>query len=90
MVEVVWTAPALASLSEITTYIEAFSPLAAQRMAGRLRTAGDSLGDQPLRGRATRRGRRELVAVRPYVITYIVTDGVVEIIDIRHGARLPD
>lgn len=56
----------------------------------RLRAAGDSLGGQPLRGRATRRGRRELVAVRPYIITYLVTEGVVEIIDIRHGARLPD
>lgn len=90
MADVVWTAPALASLSEITTYIDAFSPLAAQRMAIRLRSAGDSLGEHALRGRAARRGRRELVTVRPYVITYVVTDGVVEIIGIRHGAQLPD
>lgn len=90
MAEVVWAAPALAGLAEITAYIEAFSPLAAQRMAMRLRAAGDSLGDQPLRGRAIQRGRRELVTVRPYFITYLVTEGVVEIIDIRHGARLPD
>ena len=90
MAEVVWSAPALSSLSEITAYITAFSPLAAQRMALRLRVAGDSLSAQPLRGRAGRGGRRELVTVRPYIITYLVTEGVVEIIDIRHGARQPD
>lgn len=90
MAEVVWTAPALASLADITAYIEGFSPLAAQRMGLRLRAAGDSLAEQPHRGRAGCSGRRELVTVQPYIITYLVTDEVVEIIGIRHGARLPE
>lgn len=90
MAQVVWTYPALASLETIRTYIADFSPLAAQRMALRLTTAGQSLADHPERGRAIGGDRRELVTVPPYLIRYRVRAGAVEILAIRHGARRPD
>jgi toxin ParE1/3/4 len=90
VVQVVWTRPALASIETIRTYIAQFNPPAAQRMALRLTAAGMSLADHPERGRAIGRGRRELVTVAPYLIRYRMRDGVVEILALRHGARLSD
>ena len=58
-------------------------------MALRLRNAGESLAHFPERGRA-RRGWRELVVVRPYIIRYRLMGERVEIITIRHGAQAPD
>jgi addiction module RelE/StbE family toxin len=72
----------------IRDYIGQFSPLAAQRMALRLRTAAERLADHPLRGRLATATLRELVVVPPYVIRYSVTDEVVHIVRIRHAARL--
>jgi len=88
--QVVWTRPALASLEAIRAYIGQFSPLASQRMALRLISAGVSLSDAPDRGRPIGRGRRELATVPPYLIRYRVRGDVVEIIAIRHGAQRPD
>jgi toxin ParE1/3/4 len=85
--QVVWTRPALASLETIRTYIKDFSPLAAQRMALRLIAAGMSLAENPRRGRAIGGGRRELVAVPPYLIRYRIRGDTIEILAIRHGAR---
>jgi toxin ParE1/3/4 len=74
MVQVGWTRRALADLAAIRAYIHQSRPLAAHRMAQRLKTAGDSLGDHPERGRsAGRTGVRELVVIPPYVIRYKVT-----------------
>jgi plasmid stabilization system protein ParE len=89
VVQVVWTEPALASLENIRVYITDFSPLAAQRMALRLRAAGESLAEYPDRGRMIGGGRRELVTVPPYAIRYRVTRDRVEILSIRHGAQRP-
>jgi toxin ParE1/3/4 len=89
LVQVVWTRRALADLEAIRSYIGLFKPLAAQRMALRLRNAGESLAQFPERGRA-KRDLRELVVVRPYVIRYRVTAERVEIVTIRHGAQEPD
>lgn len=72
----------------IREYIGQFSPLAAQRMALRLRAAAESLADHPLRGRLATATLRELVVVPPYVIRYDVGDGLVQIVRIRHAARL--
>jgi addiction module RelE/StbE family toxin len=88
--EVVWTRPAIASLDAIRAYIGQFSPLAAQRMAIRLVSAGMSLASHPERGRSIGRGRRELATVPPYLILYRVRGEVVEILAIRHGARRPE
>ena len=89
LVQVVWTRRALADLEAIRSYIGLFKPLAAQRMALRLRNAGESLAHFPERGRA-KRDLRELVVVRPYIIRYRITAERVEIIAIRHGAQAPD
>lgn len=86
---VVWTDEAVRNLEHIAAYIADFSPLAAQRMALRLKAAGDSLIDYPERGRAIARKRRELATVPPYLIRYRIRDDVVEIVAIRHGARKP-
>lgn len=68
--EVVWTWRALADLTAIRDYIDQFSPLAAQRMAVRLKAAADSLAENPKRGRLATATLRELVVVPPYVIRY--------------------
>ncbi|ATC25501.1 type II toxin-antitoxin system RelE/ParE family toxin [Caulobacter vibrioides] len=86
--QVVWTWRALADLTAIRDYIGQFSPLAAQRMALRLKTAADSLAEHPERGRLATATLRELVVVPPYVIRYYVADDLVHIVRIRHAARL--
>lgn len=89
MRRVVWTEPALRDLVSIRDYIGEFNPLAAMRMLLRLKNAGDSLTEFPDRGRAYHRRWRELTLIRPYVIRYRVTEDVVFILRIRHGARQP-
>jgi len=86
--QVVWTWRALADLSAIREYIGQFSPLAAQRMALRLRSAAEALSEHPARGRKATATLRELVVVPPYVIRYHVDDDMVIIVRIRHAARL--
>ena len=72
----------------IREYIGQFSPLAAQRMAVRLRGAVESLADHPERGRRATATLRELVVVPPYVIRYYFGDEVVRVVRIRHAAQL--
>ena len=67
-----------------------FNPPAAQRMANRLREAGDGLCDFPRRGRVWTTELRELTVVWPYVIRYSIEANVFTITRIRHGARQPD
>lgn len=88
MAQVIWTWRALADLAAIREYIGQFSPLAAQRMAARLRAAAERLAEHPERGRLATATLRELVAIPPYVIRYHVGDDVVHIVRIRHAARL--
>ncbi len=90
VVQVVWTRRALEDLRAIHTYIDQFAPLAAQRMALRLKSAADWLGDSPSIGRSIGNGRRELVTIAPYLIRYRIKKDRVEILTIRHGARRPD
>lgn len=86
---VVWSARVLQDLARIRAYIGQFAPLAAQRFTTRLVATVESLTVQPHRGRPVGRGARELVAIRPYLVLYRVTSEAVQIIHIRHGARLP-
>jgi plasmid stabilization system protein ParE len=58
-------------------------------LAARLIAAGESLHRQPKRGRPAAGGARELLSVRPYKITYVVTASTVRILEVRHTARLP-
>lgn len=88
MAQVVWTWRALADLTAIREYIGQFSPLAAQRMALRLRATAEALSENPTRGRIATATLRELVIVPPYIIRYHVEGDTVVIVRIRHAARL--
>jgi plasmid stabilization system protein ParE len=89
VVRVAWTRRAAADLVAIRTYIGWDSPLAGRRTAQRLKTAGDSLGDFPERGRLVGEGVRELAVIYPYIIRYVVRAGQVRILRIKHGAQDP-
>lgn len=88
--QVVWTRRALRNLEIIRAYISQFNPLAAQRMALRLLSAGQALEMQPDRGRRLSKGRRELTTIPPYLIRYRVDGELVAVLEIRHGARRPN
>ncbi len=70
-------------------HVAAENPLAAQRVAREPLLAGDSLEVFPRRGRPGRAaGTRELVAARPYVLVYEVTqDASVAILRVWHAAQ---
>jgi plasmid stabilization system protein ParE len=88
VVEVVWSRRALADLAAIQAHIRQFRPLAAQRMAQRLKLAAESLAQHPERGRPVG-ALRELAAVPPYLTRYRVSGQTVQIVRVRHGARRP-
>ena len=89
MRRLIWSVEATASLRAIHEYIAQFNPLAAQRLATRLNSAAESLGELPERGRPVGNGVRELTTTRPYVIRYLVQDDAIYLVVIRHGAREP-
>ena len=78
---------ALTDLARIRAYIGVFNPAAAGRMAERVIAAAETLSEQPLRGKASSNGRRELTIVRPYVLVYRVTVDCVRILRVWHGAQ---
>jgi toxin ParE1/3/4 len=87
-VRVRWTTPALADVEAHHDYLAAFNPAAARRVAGALRSAGDTLARFPHRGRPGREpGTRELAAVRPYVVVYAVEADEVRILRVWHAAQ---
>ena len=90
MHRVIWQRAALRDLAAIRAYFDRFNPYAASDLFARLLAAGNSLAKHPERGRPVRGNRRELVAVWPYGIGYIVGADTVRIIRVRHGARRPN
>lgn len=85
-----YTLRALADLDAAREHIEQFNPRAARLLAGRLRAAIDELSRFPARGRLGRlEGTRELVVPRtPYLVAYRTDGPHIDILAIRHGARL--
>ncbi len=83
---VVWTEASLRDLRSIRSYIRQFNPGAAARLAERLLEAGDSLAENPARGRPVG-NHRELTIIWPYVLRYRLTQNQVFIMRVRHGAR---
>ena len=85
-----FTLRALADLDAAREYIEQHNPHAARLLAGRLRAAIADLCDFPARGRPGRLGgTREMVVPRtPYLVAYRIDGLHIDILAIRHGARL--
>jgi len=88
-VPVLWRTRALADVARIARYIATENPVAARAVARELLLAGDSLVQFPLRGRPGRlTGTRELVAARPYIIVYRLSEaGLVTILRVWHAAQ---
>jgi toxin ParE1/3/4 len=85
-----WSAPALSDLQGISTYIEAATSLqTANRITSAVYESVQSLKMLPNRGRPGRiRNTRELLVPKlPYVIVYRVSQDVVSIVRILHGAQ---
>jgi addiction module RelE/StbE family toxin len=79
---------AVRDLETIRAYIGQDNPHAASRVSVALLAACDHLEYLPERGRPTRAaGTRELTTVWPYVITYQIFEGRVEILRIWHGGQ---
>lgn len=92
---VVWTRPALDSLLEIVRHIQADNPAAAQRFAQQIKTKASRLEAFPDSGRIVPEfpssGLRELIAGDYRIICHVAKRPArVEILTIRHGARLLD
>ena len=86
---VIWSPRATVDIEDIRAFIGNDSPLAAQRMALRLKNSGESLAMFPDRGRQAGRGMRELTIIYPYLIRYRIRDGHAEIVRVKHGAQRP-
>jgi toxin ParE1/3/4 len=88
--EIRWSLPAAEDLERICERIERDNPEAARRVARAVYDGCARLKDFPHLGRASIRmlGRRELVfAPLPYIAVYQITEEIVEISRIFHGAQ---
>ncbi len=87
--QVCWTAPAVADLAELRTYIGQRNRAAARQVARRILAAVRKLGRFAALGRPGRvPGTRELVVTgTPYIIPYRVVGGRIELLRVLHGAR---
>ncbi len=87
--KIVWTERAIADLVEIEHFIAQDRPSAAQRVATHLVSSVEHLAEFPLLGRpGPRPGMRSLLAP-PYIISYRVRSGSLQILSIWHGRRRP-
>ncbi len=84
-----WTVPAAQDLENIFNYLRENNPGQAHSTVTEIRSSVRSLKQFPHRGRkGGEEGTRELPHVRlPYILTYRVTEEVVDILHIWHGAQ---
>ena len=87
---IVWTDDAVGHLEAIVTYVAAFDPAAAARLAHQLNEVADSLAEFSERGRDAGNGLREMTTVWPYILRYRVESERVIVLRIRHGARFEE
>ncbi|MGI8926586.1 MAG: type II toxin-antitoxin system RelE/ParE family toxin [Tepidiformaceae bacterium] len=85
-----WSPQARLEATEVREFISRNNPTAAQAVARRIGAATGRLRQHPNIGRSgSQAGTREVVVTgTPYVIVYRVVKGRVEILRLRHGARL--
>ena len=89
--KVVWTAEALEKLAEIEEFISVDSPGRAQQFVERLIQRGESLAQNPERGRIVPEFSipevREIIE-KKYRIVYRIKKSIVEILTVFEGHRL--
>ena len=90
MRRVIWSDEASENAEVIFAYVSGFSLPAARRLNMRLVAAAASLAEMPDRGRQWRGEVRDLLAVPPYLMRYVVLSEEIRIIKIRHSARRPE
>ncbi len=88
--KLVWTVEAINQIEDICSYIAKDNPLAAMGVANAIfDTVEASLSDNPNAGRPGRvSGTRELMVTGPYIVACQVGRDRVEVLTVRHGARL--
>jgi toxin ParE1/3/4 len=84
-----WTEEAAADLDEIADYLFEQTPVHAGRIVLDIYNSPEILTSFPLRGRLGRKaGTRELVLPSlPYILIYTVSDDLIHIVRILHGAQ---
>jgi toxin ParE1/3/4 len=84
-----WTEEAATDLNAIADYLSEQAPVHARRIVLEIYNAPEILTSFPLRGRLGRKpGTRELVLPSlPYVLIYTVSDNLIHIVRILHGAQ---
>jgi len=87
---IIWSAEALREIQLIVDYINADDPTSALALAERiLGVVETTLSDNPNLGRPGRvSGTRELVVHTSYLVAYQVGTDSVDILTVRHAARL--
>lgn len=86
-----WTARALLRLQQIHDRIALDQPLNAKRFVDRLTRKADAIAQNPLAGRAVPQYRRDDIRETfegDYRIIYRVLPQRIDILAVRHGARL--
>lgn len=84
-----WSPSADRQLRQIEEFIAADNPSAAAQTVRTIIEAVDRLAEFPASGRAGRvpHTRELVVPDTPYIVAYYVSDGLVEIAAVLHGAR---
>ena len=88
--KILWSPTAVADLAGIRSFIGQEQPVAANRIAQRIRTSVQRLKLFPLAGREGREpGTRELaISGTPYLVVYVATDEEIRIATVLHGRQL--
>lgn len=85
--KIVWTEQAVSDLAEIEDYIALDKPQAARRVAAHLASSVEHLAEFPHLGRPGRRFETRELIIPPYVITYRLRPGRLEILSVWHSRR---
>lgn len=89
--KVIWTPRAQQRLQEIQDYIARDQPDNALRWVARVLDRGERIGDQPRSGRVVPEYQREAIRevfAGDYRIVYRLRSQQVDVLTVRHGARL--